>query len=98
MSGYIVQVFPIKCLGRDAEGHECLEEAVDVEIFKKFDDTISSQVKCSYKKLNEKCAASTNGMVKGGTAYPFCPYSFDIPRSLEIRSQSCIMGYRLPNI
>ena len=32
LNQYVEQTFPIQCKGRDTEGKECLDEAVDVKV------------------------------------------------------------------
>lgn len=86
MSEYIKQIFPIQCKGRDTNGKECLDEAVEVEvkIYKSPDcDIISSQVKCQYNTggHGQRCTAFDMGMVEKTGQGIICPYSFDIPYS-----------------
>ena len=78
---YIEQIFPIRCLGRDAERKTVLEKAVgvSVNIHKAPNSSmISSSVECEYNcgAHGEMCRAAKKGEV-------ICPYSFDIPYALD---------------
>ena len=90
MSEYRSQVFPILCKGRDTEGNECLEKAVQVELKVSQSpgtNSISSQVTCPYNTggHGQRCTAFDLGTVEKTGQGILCPYAFDIPYALERR-------------
>lgn len=88
VEGYVKQIFPITCKGRNASGGEALAEPVkvDVTICKSpGSNTISSTLSCPYNTgaHGQRCRAShPEGVDKVGDGVG-CPYAFDIPYALE---------------
>lgn len=85
--GYVEQIFPIKCKGRDICMDEILDEPVDVKlkIYKSpGSNSISSIVDCPHNTggHGQRCKASHPNKDKVGNGI-ICPYSFDIPYALE---------------
>ena len=82
------QIFPIKCKGRDYQGKEVLDEAVDVKVDiaqRPGTNMISSLIECQYNTgaHGQRCKASHPEVDKVGEGVG-CPYSFDIPYALEV--------------
>ena len=89
---YIEQRFPIRCKGRDENGNDVLEKAVNVVILVRkspSSDTISTEVRCPYNTggHGQRCKASHPRSDKVGDGVG-CPYSLDIPYALENPNRS----------
>jgi hypothetical protein len=86
---YITQTYPILCRGRDKNGEETLEKAINaqVDIYKLSDSsTLFCVVHCIYNTggHGQRCKASHPDVDKVGEGI-LCPYSIDIPYALEKR-------------
>ncbi len=87
---YVTQTYPVECKGRDENGSEVLDEALDVEvkIYKSPGSSmISSNVDdCPYSAgaHGQRCKASHPNQDKIGKGIN-CSYSFNIPYAPEKR-------------
>lgn len=87
---FVEQKFPIECKGRDNLGNDVLEKPVEVTVHihkSPGSNTISSEVKCRYNtgSHGQRCKASHPEVDKVGEGIG-CPYSFDIPYALEVKT------------
>ena len=87
MTKYLEQIFPVRCKGRDSQGREVLDAAVDVRVNvhqSPDSDAILSIVECPYNTggHGQRCKASHPKVDKVGEGAG-CPYSFCIPYALE---------------
>lgn len=92
IDNYVTQTYPIECKGRDSFGNEVLGIPVEVkvEIFKSpRSKMISSNAECPYNtgEHGQRCKAAHPNADKPLCSIE-CPYSFDIPYTLETKNKS----------